>query len=483
MRSYLLAASLLSSSFSPIMTASLHPAPDTLPRPPRLQPSPSLPNLRARNVSSDAHLTRPQPTVHKSSSQMSSLTSAKLSSALAAKDGDLHPSKPYRQQPKNQHYLTPPLTPASSLRSDSTDPDSAGLSPPSNDHPSSPSQKSFSGDSVESRFLIIGNVPSDISEDVIGPHFHSLAAHPDASPVARTNSEPGNIIQTIYYRFQEKRAIILAFYDIRDAERVKRLVETNGSRHESKTDGERGVVGSPWVKELTCLFVAPDHILELLGASASVMHTEGTFCVSVSRIVAERDQNYSAWSRVRSLVPGKIKAVLEKYGELRSFRLLKEDEEKCNQLFIVEYYDSRAGKLAWGSLNGHVIDNMKLRLIRRNVFGSECNVRDLEKEDLVGLEGHLGGGHAAEPKTPTASTYLSQSQTTTISSGVPFPLLNDAGACDYSRPYEHEGTNALGPDAGSVVNSHKLSFPWSSKILLSLSRGHRRAHGGRRVLH
>lgn len=385
----------------------------------------------------------------------------------------------------------------------------------------------------------IGNVPNDLSEDVIGPYFHSLAARPDDSPLARTVSNTGSVIQTIYYRFQEKRAIILAFYDIRDAERVKRLIEANGSHphHGSDVDDKHRTsyettVGSPWVEALTCLFVTPDHFLQvglsryslsqrsqppqLLGqsASAAMTHAEGIFCLSVGGMIAERDHNYSGWSRVRFFVPVKLKSVLAKYGELKSFRLLKEDEEKCDQvcftlknimtcvrhtnsdtmvarplfelfsrpqaifipfsppvdsrltisytrqLFRVEYYDIRAGKLAWESLDGRVVENMKLRLIQRVVLRGGCGgPQDLEKENLAGLEGYAGGGHAAEPKTPTASTYLSQSQTITTSSGVPFPLLNDAGACDYPRPCEHEGANAISLDASSAVNSLKSSIP------------------------
>ncbi|KAH0827964.1 RNA recognition motif 2-domain-containing protein [Lanmaoa asiatica] len=459
------------------MSASLRLAAEGNTRPPRLQPSPSLPNLRARNTSSDPQLSRPQPTVHKSSSQAPSLSPAKLSSNFSIKDGDLHPIKRSRQQSKNQHYLTPPLTPASSLRSDSTDPDSTDLNPPNDEQSASPPQNLLSSDSAESRFLIvnmllyhmrakltvvnqIGNVPNDLSEDVIGPYFYSLAALPDDSSSAS---------------HKEKRAIILAFYDTRDSGRVKRLIEANGSHshHGSDVDDKQktsyeSTVGGPWVKALTCLFVNPDHFLQLLGqsASAAMTRTEGAFCVSVGEMMAERDHDYSGWSRVCFFVPVKLKSVLAKYGELKSFFLIQEDEEKCIQLFMVEYYDIRAGELAWESLNGRVVDNMKLRLVQRDVLRGGCSgPRDLEKEDLVGVEGHLGGGHSAEPKTPTASTYLSQSQAITTSSGVPFPLLNDAGTCDYPRPCEQDGANANSLDAGSAINSHKSTILDRQKII------------------
>lgn len=61
-------------------------------------------------------------------------------------------------------------------------------------------------------------------------------------------------------------------------------------------------------------------------------HTEGAFCVSVGGMMPERDHNYSGWSRARFFVPVKLKSELSKYGELKSFRPLKEDEEKSNQV-------------------------------------------------------------------------------------------------------------------------------------------------------
>lgn len=106
---------------------------------------------------------------------------------------------------------------------------------------------------------------------------------------------------------------------------------------------------------------------------------------------------------------------------------------------------------------------MRLRLIQRDALrGGFSGPRDLE-EDSVNLEGRPEGGHAAEPKTPTASTYLSQAQTITTPSGVPFPLLNDAAACDYPSPCEHEGADAINSDAGSVVIGNKPSIPERQK--------------------
>lgn len=60
--------------------------------------------------------------------------------------------------------------------------------------------------------------------------------------------------------------------------------------------------------------------------------------------MAERDHNYSGWSRVRFFVPVKLKSVLAKYGELKSFQLLKEDEEKCNQVCFALRYIITCGR-------------------------------------------------------------------------------------------------------------------------------------------
>ncbi|KAF9227253.1 hypothetical protein BS17DRAFT_455339 [Gyrodon lividus] len=190
--------------------------------------------------------------------------------------------------------------------------------------------------------------------------------------------------------------------------------------------------------------------------------TEGAFCISVGGMMTGRDHDCSGWSRLRFFVPVKLKSVLTKYGELKSFRLLREDEDNCSQLFMIEYYDIRAGESAWNSLNGRVVDSMKLRLIQRDVLRDECSgPRDLEKEETGGLEGHLGGEHAAEPKTPTASTYLSQSQTISNSSDTPFPLLNDVDSCH--QHYDRERSNCDSLDRGSAVDGYTFSIAGRQK--------------------
>ncbi|KIJ67890.1 hypothetical protein HYDPIDRAFT_107419 [Hydnomerulius pinastri MD-312] len=342
------------------MSASQRTAKECSSRPPRLQPSPSLPNLRMRNMSLQPHLSRPQQNSHKPPSQLLAPSPAALSSKVSYKEEEPHPPNRSRNPSKNQHYLTPPLTPASSLKSDSTDPDSTDLNTPNDEVALPASHDITSGDNHLSRFLIIGNVPNDLSEDIIGPYFHALASSTNdlassarsGSVVAQSDSTTDKVIQTIYYRFQESRAIVLAFYDSRDADRVRRLIGAKSSQpqYDLVGKGKQTIsydrqLGGPWEEALTCLFVVPDHFLKLLGqpATAVMTCTEGAFCISVDGMLAGRDHDRFGWSRIRSFVPVKLKSVLVKYGELKSFRLLEEDEDNCSQVCLSYYADELCG--------------------------------------------------------------------------------------------------------------------------------------------
>lgn len=67
---------------------------------------------------------------------------------------------------------------------------------------------------------------------------------------------------------------------------------------------------------------------------------------------------------------------------------------------------------------------------------SRSSLRDYfseaQKEPPFRKECEIGGEHAAEPKTPTVTTYLSRpSQVISNPTSVPFPVLNDIGAGGY----------------------------------------------------
>src|ERR1700709_787441 len=84
--------------------------------------------------------------------------------------------------------------------------------------------------------------------------------------------------------------------------------------------------------------------------------------------------------------------------------------------------------MALKALDGCVVDNMELRAFSRSSLRDHSS--EAQKEpSLLTRECEIGGEHAAEPKTHTAATYLSQqSQATSNPARVPFPVVNDIGA-------------------------------------------------------
>ncbi|KAG1737627.1 hypothetical protein EDB19DRAFT_942309 [Suillus lakei] len=399
-------------------------------RPPRLQPSPSLPNLRPspREMVISHHVAPPQ------SSNLRNSASPIPPQPSTSKDPSR--SKTHsRKATATSHYLTPPLTPSSSLQSDSTDHESADLSIPIADIKGLTLADSSPECNQHSRFLIIGNAPGDLSEDVIAQYFKSISSPSVTNPRARampsaTRRFPSKPIQRIFRRSPENRDFIVAFFDVRDAERAKRIIESRSSKR-MQDDGTKAIpsaqaTGVAWQEALTCCLAETGHCAELLGALSPVVmtQTEGSFCISVNDTSPTRD-----FSRTRRhfSIPVRIRSELEKYGDVKTFNPINEDIESSTQIFLVEYFDVRHADAAWEGLDGHVVDSMQLRLFNRSSLRDHSPEAKKESPSFS-RECEIGGEHAAEPKTPTANTYLSQSQATSNPASIPFPVLNDVGA-------------------------------------------------------
>ncbi|OAX42274.1 hypothetical protein K503DRAFT_375563 [Rhizopogon vinicolor AM-OR11-026] len=307
-------------------------------RSPRLQPSPSLPNLRPspREMTTSRHVTRPPPKPQPSSSNV--------------KDGTSCRPKTYSRKTHatTTHYLTPPLTPSSSLQSDSTDHESTDLIIPSADLKRLTLTNSVSESDQHSRFLIIGNAPGDLSEDVIRQYFKSLTSPTVTAPSTWSTSSvtrrpPSKPIQTIFRRSPENRDFIVAFYDVRDAEHAKHIIESKASKR--LQDDGTGIPpsqasGNIRDEALTCCLVDSGYCADLLGdLSPSVMtRTEGSVVVSVKDTSPTRD--FSA-SRIRTrthfTVQVKVRSILGKYGELRNVNCINEDNEGPTQASLSSF--------------------------------------------------------------------------------------------------------------------------------------------------
>ncbi|KAH7912405.1 hypothetical protein BJ138DRAFT_794011 [Hygrophoropsis aurantiaca] len=308
-------------------------------RPLRLQPSPSLPNLRSAPRDRRPRQ-MPHPSPRKSSFQLPvSPTEERVLNHSTKEGEDLNDRG---HQPRgNHHYLTPPLTPSSSLKSDSSGPECPELC---HENKPVPCVDLDLDDATPNRFLIIKNIPIDLLGDNIRYFVNSLATPSSEcsayeSTLGSDNLTPNLSIQTIYHRSTDKRTIVVAFYDIRDADRVKHLVDTRnaGKMMEDKAKGkQRAMNGSDvsgrWEETLTCAYIAPKRLLELVGQSASSLmtETEGRFCVSVDH-AAFANQDYSSnvnRSRTRFSVPVKMKSILMKHGDFKPIQLLEDSAYK-----------------------------------------------------------------------------------------------------------------------------------------------------------
>ncbi|KAH7925542.1 hypothetical protein BV22DRAFT_428109 [Leucogyrophana mollusca] len=283
-------------------------------RPLRLQPSPSLPNLRSAPRDRRPRQ-QPHPTPRKHSVQLPIATEdAHVKDHLSKEGVDGGVGQRHRDHTTrgNHHYLTPPLTPSSSLKSDSSGPDCAELYPDEE-------QPSCADDASSNRFLIIKNVP----DDLLGPDIHQCinylasissadrADYGPSFPSPKSDNSPSLSIQTVYHRPNE---IVIAFHDVRDANRVKCFIDAKGNTE-----------------------AAEDQLRELLGPSACITKTEGQFCVSVDH-VPSGTRDYSAspvtsWSRSRFSVPVKMKSILMKHGDFKPIQLLQ--DSACRQVGLL----------------------------------------------------------------------------------------------------------------------------------------------------
>ncbi|KAL4074137.1 hypothetical protein J3A83DRAFT_2680919 [Scleroderma citrinum] len=345
-------------------------------RSPRLRSSPSLPNLRGRHASCHPPTTRRRPDSPK----------------LTLEDDD--PNHTWKPR-INQHYLTPPLTPSSSLKSDSTDLESTDLNMSAESHSS---RTAVFGDAHQTRFLVIGNVPRDLSDDVIIQHLRCLTSSaedtylvPSKIQVENPISTTQEAIQTIDFRFRDNHTVIVALYDVRSADKIKRSIESVRLhlQHDAINKGPQkthceSALRTSWKEKLTCTSVCPDRFIKLVGESApeTMTRTEGTFCVSVSE-VSDGCGNASSSSftaLARTPLQTKVRDILSKYGDIKVFHTLNGSDENHSQGFIVEYFDIRAAEAAWEDVNGRAITR---RQQRRN---GRCLRRPYRRRSFCGAE-------------------------------------------------------------------------------------------------
>ncbi|KAF8236469.1 hypothetical protein L208DRAFT_1375985 [Tricholoma matsutake] len=281
-------------------------------QPPRLQHSPSLPNIWFPPHSGpippqfeDATrepLQRPStPLAINSGPTPSSSTPVDLQWAMEHRGtlsfDDLfmpntQPLKIQRRRRVDREHghslLTPPLTPSSSLRT-ATSIDSASAVEPLNDADTSSEPHGDDANHESTRFLLVGNISSQASSealrsaiiDALTSTNSEPSEHPNTLSVPTTGAQPGFLnnesIKGVFVRCQKSHGIVmLAFFDPRHAARAKEILSlpSTGPLADCVSDELAEDGSEPWI---FCEFISAEKLAEIIGPSAFLASTDGSF--------------------------------------------------------------------------------------------------------------------------------------------------------------------------------------------------------------
>ncbi|KIL66284.1 hypothetical protein M378DRAFT_10267 [Amanita muscaria Koide BX008] len=386
--------------------------------PPRLQHSPSLPNiwfpphsgpLPSQMVgNSRTRLQRPttpppnmasQVTQRKIASHADEITALRPPENARDTGSDcnsLSPSKNDKQQDLEALHslLTPPLTPSSSIvtRSDS-------IGTRDNDTQATSSAEETDTEPDASRFLLVSNVSRHVHPDVLRAAItatlrdieaKALEKNGDFLPFKTSKSfTVEDAVKGVFARRQESHGIImLAFHDVRHAKLAKGALSTRvaGPLTECVSSGDDT---NTW---LNCRFITAEELAKNIGNSAFLASTDGGFY-----LIVEFDDRpgvntgkgphiTEANGKMNMHLPdsgcndgdecnlnlGTLKKFLESFGDLRYFTPAdispgKERDKDHARTFHVEYFDARVASTASVELHEQVLFGKKLTVYRREV--------------------------------------------------------------------------------------------------------------------
>ncbi|KAJ6587017.1 hypothetical protein DFH09DRAFT_242380 [Mycena vulgaris] len=394
------------------------------PHPPRLQHSPSMPNIwfpphsgpippRLVESCNDVLKRPPTPPSHDDSTLA---TAVDTHSVTLHQDAPIQPcgvdlgaereqlpsasTKTHRHRRNYDQpnaLLTPPLTPSSSIRTagsiDSSVSYSSGVDSTSSNLQLSPREEDIGftdSDTISTRFLLIRNVSRKVTSDVLQfAILRSLAASnrmippstargvssgplPNKSGRSLTTASNAHLpiidtIKGVLLRYHESHGIaILAFYDVRQAKFAQALLSTPTTTGTlADCVGEESKFGGQrdW---LDCAFVTAQDLAEMVGKSPFLTETNGSFLFAVE-VNANLPDATGFENSKREIKITTLLELLKAYGELRSFGLAQENQyTSSRKIFRVEYYDVRDANAAYSGLNGQVLVGMKLSPLERD---------------------------------------------------------------------------------------------------------------------
>ncbi|KAF8622640.1 hypothetical protein AX15_006755 [Amanita polypyramis BW_CC] len=391
--------------------------------PPRLQHSPSLPNIWFPPHSGPLPVqiidgsrnplqrpSTPPPNMVTSATQRKTAAFPDNNAVYETSDGTIPPATlgDHSRAPskKDEHLrsdsdappplLTPPLTPSSSIVTRS---DSVGTR--NNDTQATSCAEEVDSEPEASRFLLVGNVARHIHPDLLRAavvtalqDFRAKAPFDNddnVPPAKKSSSSAGDIVKGVFVHDQESHGtVVLAFYDVRYAEFAKSTlsVSTSGALAECVDNKYSGDDAGAW---LTCRFATEEELVKTFGDPVFLAYTDGAFYVTVeydnyfdvkggtgkhgvefngkaSLQTPDTDANGEA----RKLNLAILRKYLESFGNLRYFTptdasIGKSKDKERVKSFHVEYFDIREADTAFGELNGQTIFGMKLKVYHREV--------------------------------------------------------------------------------------------------------------------
>ncbi|KAH6913969.1 RNA recognition motif 2-domain-containing protein [Coprinopsis sp. MPI-PUGE-AT-0042] len=322
-----------------------------------------------------------------------------------------------RESPSDSSYMTPPLTPSSSVQS-YQDSD----------------QRT---DDQSTRIIMLGNINRETSKDVLyASAIDQLADALNASLNKRVD------LNTILRVFDTRLlpthgCIFLIFSDIRLARIAYQRFSKTDTLPPSFSSGN-----------LTCQYMTVDALTEKLGYSLYNEFNDAAFYLSVSLV------QHPSWPQPPTEINLQVlKDHLQSFGGLQSFTSTDLENQTGVRTFRVEYYDVNEANTAYSSIHKRVVSGMQF-----TVYGRPSD---------------------ASPTTSSASSSSSGATETLYSSGgssrafsdygggYPFPvqqqepkLYTPAGQqCEHCpmRGPHHHSYHATYPPTGS--NNHLSAGP------------------------
>ncbi|KAJ3764029.1 RNA recognition motif 2-domain-containing protein [Lentinula raphanica] len=367
-----------------------------------------------------------------------------------------------RVENESHKLLTPPLTPSSSIRTTASSVDSSVGpcdSSSSGDHKLETTDIRGDDATGPSRFLRVDNISPDVPQEVVTHAISTSITTIDLARYRADNSLPTPITPSTKDDLQSGRtrllgnlnpilghklnsgSLFLAFHDLREAVAAKKYFDTRENDvFDSCVDLTKDGTGR---QRLTCRFLTMDQVTDELGPSNFIRSMDASFKLrvepdipagSVTKSVEELDELEHVDKTKQSDL---IQTYLETFGDILVFSETTVQDERPNpeyKTFHVEFFDRRDTNAAYEALDGMILFGMKIKVSGR--------------EDIVKAKDQ-------------AESEIMQARTSDQPAIVPFPISRayDDYVPQFGPPGQFSQTRQPFPINGPLVDDTLQSAP------------------------